>query len=95
MSAALPLSSCSRRPSCNHRGGPDGDLHGGGEHLAAECGPAAYPGHVVDGQRRGRLGVYRLYGGGRRRHANGALARGALWPRRRSIRCLSPSSWSA
>ena len=80
MSAALASTARSRRPSRDHRGGADGDLHGGGQHLAAECGAAAYPGHAIDGQRRGRLGVYRLYRGGRRRHADGALARGALWP---------------
>ena len=71
---------CSRRPSRNHGRGADGDLHAGGQHFAAERGAAAYPGHALDGRRRGRLGVFLLYRRERRRHADGALARGALWP---------------
>ena len=40
----------------------------------------AYPGHAVDGRRRGRLDVYLVYRGERDRHADDALARGPLWP---------------
>ena len=76
-------STASRRPSHNRRRGADGDLHAGGHHLAAQCGPALYPGHAVDGRRRGRLDIHLVYRGERRHHADDALARGPLRPESR------------
>ena len=51
------------------------------QHLAAQCGLALYPGHAVDGRRRGRLDIYFVYRGERRHHADDALARGPLRPK--------------
>ena len=54
-----------------------------------------YPGHAVDGRRRGRLDIYLVYRGERRHHADDALACGPLRPKGRFIRFRSPSSRSA
>ena len=81
MSATLASSTAVDGPSRNHRRGADGDLHAGGQHLAAQCGLALYPRLAVDGRRRGRLDIYFVYHGERHHHDDGALACGSLRPK--------------